>query len=496
MVKHSSNHTAGREWQAARHLLNRSGFGGRRDEIQAMSSFGLQERVERLFAFDVKPLRVPDWMSDYRDFSFRRFRRLSEEERRELRRKGRRHMRELQLGWLNHMIGSETPANMLWEKMTFFWHGHFATSVRKVKLPPLIFQQLSLFHQHAVGSFRELLHGITKDPAMLRYLDNNQNRRGKPNENFARELMELFSLGPGNYTETDVKEAARALTGWAGEGTEFRIRWRQHDGGKKAFLGHTGKFDGEDIVNVILEQPACAEFICRKILFFLGFESASPTSVATFAESFRESDYDIAALLKSIFLHPEFYQAGVMGNQIKTPLQLVVGTARTLDVEIDIPEFYLYALNSMGQVPYLPPNVKGWPGGDMWINTSRLLSRLAFGEIVARGEIPAEMNPAARNKRAKASQRNDKNRASRRFRGMRRESLGIDFEPGSLVERHGSHDELVKQVADVLISVELTSAERKTLIETFEAHRVHNSLDTALRMLVGDVMTLPAYQLC
>jgi hypothetical protein len=482
-------------WACARHLLNRSGFGGKPSEIKAFRESRLGASIEMLFNFNRPALERPAWLDDYDKFSLLRFRRMLPEERQEVIRTGRQRIHEFQIGWIQRMIESQTPADMLWEKMTFFWHGHFATSVQKVKLPPLLFKQLSLFHEHAVGNFRELLHGISRDPAMLRYLDNNQNRKGKPNENFARELMELFSLGPGNYTESDVKEAARAFTGWTNDPFNFRVRRRHHDFGKKTFLGRTGNFDGEDIVNIILEQPVCAEFITRKILDFFFFENATEELIQSFAGDFRNNDYDIQSLLKRIFSHKEFYSADVIGQQIKSPIQLVVGTARTLGVDIENLEFYLYALNMMGQVPYFPPNVKGWPGGQAWIDTSRLLTRYTFAEIVSQGEIPREVDPRSQRD---PERRNNKNLGKGKGafgRMMRRHHLRIEFDPDKLLDGETTPSDILKRLEAVLLSQKLTEGEHLTLLESFESSLGKMSRKAALKALLGDMMTLPVYQL-
>lgn len=484
------------DWTKARHLLNRAGFGGKPSEIELLDKIGLDSGLKKLFDFKSQSLETPDWLSEYDRFSLRGIRDLSEEERRELNRLNRQRIHEFQVGWIKRMIESPKPSDMLWEKMTFFWHGHFATGVQKVRMPPLLFTQLGLFHENAVGSFKDLLHGISRDPAMLRYLDNNQNRRGKPNENFARELMELFSLGPGNYTETDVKEAARAFTGWTNDPFNFRIRFRQHDHGKKTFLGHTGNFNGEDIVNIILDQPACAEFIARKILNFFSFGNISGEKVQTFADEFRSHDYQIEPLLKKIFSHKDFYAAKVIGTQIKSPIQLMVGTARTLDLKINNDEFVLYTLNLMGQVPYFPPNVKGWPGGKSWIDTSRLLTRYTFAEIIGRGEIPREIDPRS-SRDFGPRKKKDRKRAKGAFgRNMRDRDFTIEFDPGKLLSGQNSPDAILKRLTDVLLAQNLTDDERQMLLTNYKNNLNTMNRKQAQKNLIGDIMGLPAYQLC
>ncbi|MCG8605003.1 DUF1800 domain-containing protein [bacterium] len=477
----------------AKHLLNRAGFGGRADEIAEFVELGPHRSIDRLLDSEISQMDKPSWLSNYTRSSLSRIRRMSQEERRKFRRMNRRTVHDIQMDWIERMISTEFPPEMLRAKMTFFWHGHFATSVQKVNLPPLIFKQLQLFEEQAIGSFRDLLHGISRDPAMLRYLDNNQNRKGKPNENFARELMELFSLGPGNYSEQDVKEAARAFTGWTNDPLEFRVRPRWHDRGRKVFLGREGNFDGEDIVNIILDHPACAEFVTRKLLTYFGLSSPSEDFVKATADGFRHSDYDLRQLLRSIFSSPEFYSKGVIGNQIKSPLQLVVGTMRTLGAETRNNRFYLQVLEMMGQVPYMPPNVKGWPGGTQWIDTSRLLTRYTFAEIVSRGEIPAEMDPRSADDVDRPSERPNSRERERRAGGMG--NPRIEFDPHSLVSPMDSPEVVVDNLAKHLLSQALNQQERETLISNYQASLNRTAEREALKLLIGDIMTSPVYQL-
>jgi uncharacterized protein (DUF1800 family) len=479
----------------AKHLLNRAGFGGRPDEIAEFADLGPQRSIDRLLDSEATQINKPSGFSDYRRSSLSHVRAMSQKERREFRRKSRRVIRDIQMDWIARMIRTESPAEMLRAKMTLFWHGHFATSVQKVNLPPIIFSQLEFLEEHATENFRDLLQGIARDPAMLRYLDNNQNRKGKPNENFARELMELFSLGPGNYSEQDVKEAARAFTGWTNDPLEFRVRRRWHDHGRKDFLGHQGNFDGEDIVDILLDQPACAEFITRKLLAYVGWTNPPDEYVIATADRFRDSGYDIPTLLRSIFASRPFYSEEVIGNQIKSPIQLVVGTVRTLGAETENNRFYLQVLEMMGQVPYLPPNVKGWPGGTQWIDTARLLTRYTFAEIVTRGEIPPEMDPRSADDLDGQSERRDQ-RPKNRPRGRMMGNPHIEFDPYSLVTATRSLAAVVDDLAGRLLSHPLNPNERNTLVSNYKARLSRASERQALKLLIRDMMTLPAYQLC
>ncbi len=298
--------------------------------------------------------------------------------------------------WANRMLATKRP---LEEKLTFFWHGHFATEDAKVRDYRLMLNQLAMLRGNAAGNFRNLLVGISKDPAMLVYLDNRKNIKGQANENYAREIMELFSLGVGNYTEQDIKEAGRAFTGWDNLGPKFISRPEMHDDGAKTILGETGTFTGEDVVDIILRQKVCAEFISRKLYRFLVGENLSPELNAKLAAKLRASKYELKPLLKTIFLSKDFYSPASYATQIKSPVHLVVSTYRKLGLtEMPGTPYFPQLSSGLGQVLGNPPNVKGWDGGRAWINPSTMLQRgnfarhILFPELAA-GEYPARQVP-------------------------------------------------------------------------------------------------------
>ena len=233
----------------------------------------------------------------------------------------------LGLWWANRMLTTSRP---LEEKLTLFWHGHFATGENKVRDYRMMLRQNEMFRAQAAGSLRGLLVGILKDPGMLVYLDNGENVKKHPNENFGRELLELFSMGVGNYTERDVREAARAFTGWTNNVLDFKFDADQHDSGEKTFLGRTGPFNGEDIIDIILEQPVTAEFVSAKLYRYFVREEVSSSVRASLGRTFRESGYQIKPLLKQIFLSRDFYSPPAYATQIKSPVQLVVSTYKKL----------------------------------------------------------------------------------------------------------------------------------------------------------------------
>ena len=279
----------------------------------------------------------------------------------------------LGLWWANRMLTTNRP---LEEKLTLFWHGHFATGENKVRDYRMMFRQNTMFRAQAAGSLRGLLIGILKDPGMLAYLDNGENIKKHPNENFGRELLELFSMGVGNYTERDVREAARAFTGWTNDALQFKFDPDQHDFGVKTFLGHSGPFNGDDIIEIVLKQPVTAEFVAGKLYRFFVREDVPGPVRTNLGKTLRDSDYQMKPLLKQIFLSKDFYSAPAVATQIKSPVQLVVSTYKKMGLrEVPtIPDFGRMTA-SLGQSLFNPPNVAGWAGGRTWITPSTLLQR-------------------------------------------------------------------------------------------------------------------------
>ena len=273
--------------------------------------------------------------------------------------------------WLYSMLNSGHPFR---EKLVLFWHNHFATSVNKVHSLSLMYRQNQLLRRHALGSFRPFLNEISRDVAMLIWLDSNKNVKAHPNENYAREVMELFSLGVGNYTEKDVQEAARAFTGWHADTflQRFEFDPQEHDDGEKTVLGQTGKWNGDDVLRIILEQPAAARFLVGKLYRDFVSETPPPTALLEpLAERFRKSDFDVADLLKTMLGSRLFFSEHAYLKRIKSPVEFVLGTAKAAWPGPLAPA--TVALEPMGQPLFAPPNVKGWPGGKVWLNNATLL---------------------------------------------------------------------------------------------------------------------------
>lgn len=306
----------------------------------------------------------------------------SAEEKKEMQRQKRKQFREelssLNILWFDTMINSEAQ---LREKMSLFWHGHFATRVINS-----FFQQelLHTIRENALGSFAGLLRAVSKSPTMLQFLNNQQNRKSHPNENFAREVMELFTMGRGNYTETDIKEAARAFTGWGfnAEG-DFVFRKQFHDTGSKTVLGQTGDFDGDDIIDILLDRPETAYYITKKIYRFFVNENVEEARVKILAQQFQKNNYEILPLLETIFTSDWFYDEKNIGNRIKSPVELLAGIRRYLPMELDNENAQLLFQKILGQILFFPPNVAGWPGGRAWIDSSSLMVRLQIPQVLA-----------------------------------------------------------------------------------------------------------------
>jgi uncharacterized protein (DUF1800 family) len=370
----------------ARHLLNRTGFGAPPRDVAEFSRLTREQAVDRLLASRrTEPFNTPPVVEFVAPI---RVKNASEEEKKFLIRAEAQKVVGMRAWWLQEMLASPTPADALRERMTLFWHNHFVSSQQKVKSAPLLLQQNLLLRRHALGNFGELLHAVSKDPAMIIYLDSATNRKGSPNENFAREVMELFTLGEGHYSEQDIKEAARAFTGWSVEPETGEFKWRApaHDTGAKRVLGVEGDFDGDAVLDILLRQPAAAAFIAGKL--WREFVSPQPEakSVQRLATNFRDSGYEMKAVMRALLLSPDFWAKENRATLMKSPADLVVGSVRTLNVRVPDALPLAFTLRNLGQDLFAPPNVKGWPGGEAWINSTTLLARKQFVERLLRAE--------------------------------------------------------------------------------------------------------------
>ena len=354
--------------RAAAHLFRRAGFGATTAELDLAVKSGPAATVAALFA------ETPESTA---------FQQETDQLAHTVLATG--NPERLSSWWLYRMLGTPDSCR---EKTTLFWHGHFATSAAKVTEPHMMLAQYNLLREHAWSPFEPLVQEMSKNPAMLIWLDSTTNRKTHPNENYAREVMELFCLGTGNYTEQDIQQVARAFTGWEIQRGRYRFDRFQHDYGSKTILGRTGKFDGTEAVKIILEQPAAPRFIASKLFrFYLMDEPEPPTElIEPLAHQLRENGFRTGPLLETLFASNLFFSAHAMGRQIRSPVELGVGLLRSLEGTTNV---YRLAdqLASLGQNVFFPPNVKGWDGGRTWINSSTLLGRANLvRELVRSGE--------------------------------------------------------------------------------------------------------------
>ncbi|MCX6214790.1 DUF1800 domain-containing protein [Spirosoma sp.] len=370
--------------QQTRHLFARAAFGATPAELEEASRKPLRKVVRQLLkdSETTAELRVVEPEENQTRKQLKglvRDGQLEKDRVKKLIRDNAEKVRNLNLLWIDRMA---TGNGALREKMALFWHGHFAC--RAQGRNPLFTQQYAnTLRQNALGKFSDLLMAVSKEPAMLQFLNNQQNRKNAPNENFAREVMELFTLGRGNYSEHDIKEAARAFTGWqfTPEG-QFVFRERVHDEDEKTIFGKTGSFKGEDVIAMLLENRQTARFVTAKVYRFFVNENEDKKRVDELADQFYKSGYDITDLMERILSADWFYDSKNIGAHIKSPVELLVGLRHTLGVRFDQPQPQIFVQRTLGQLLFYPPNVAGWPGGKNWIDSSSLLFRMQLPSYV------------------------------------------------------------------------------------------------------------------
>lgn len=371
------------------HLLWRAGFGAGINQFADLGKKEIKTLIDELFKEEnFQPViyetsDIPETVDPVNLMTDK----TPAEIKKEMQKIYRQQNEELNLNFLSRMVSSREQMR---EKMAFFWHGHFASRVQNPKFNRQI---LNVIRKNALGNFKDLLFEVSQAPAMLNFLNNQQNKKDHPNENFAREVMELFTMGRGNYTEKDIREAARAFTGWSydKEGN-FSEKEKVHDQGSKTFLEKTGNFSGSDILNIILEQKTTARFITAKIYRFFVNENEDEAIINTLSESFYQSGYDTKKLMKTIFLSSWFYGRKNIGSRIKSPIELMAGMMRTLPMNIKNPENLIVYQKLLGQMLLYPPNVSGWPNGKSWIDSSTLMLRLQIPQIWS-GLRPLDYRP-------------------------------------------------------------------------------------------------------
>ncbi len=563
------------DWNAAHaaHLLERAGFGGTPEDVARLAAMTPARAVDSLVDYDALPNTLPafdesgiwdpgmDPFPPSRAEAVRIAREKGEGLGERLRPVGSQRRlqpvvdkffyslaanqietQRLGLWWANRMLTSKRP---LEEKLTLFWHGHFATGENKTRDYRMMLKQNLMFRANAAGNLKDLLMGILQDPGMLVYLDNGENIKKHPNENFGRELLELFTMGVGNYTEKDVREAARSFTGWTNDALEFRFDAAQHDDGVKTFLGKTGPFNGNDIVDIILEQPVTAEYVSGKIYRYFVRDEVTPAVRAGLGKTFRDSRYQLKPLLKQIFLSRDFYSPASEATAIKAPVHLVVSTYRKMGLT-DIPTIPDFGrmTGSLGQSLFDPPNVAGWAGGRTWITPSTLLQRgnlfrevlfpdvknfrppdralgatdRALGERLARGMDITEAtkeNDAPANMMAESNMMVDRDEdyntryagykgaliAWERTKTIPRKPARLDLTAMMRAANANTVGKAVDHLAARFLSVRLDAADRDVLVVFLRGKlggseiRESEKLEDALRETLYLILSTPAYQL-
>lgn len=363
--------------QLISHLLRRAGFGATPAELDQYVALGYDGAVDRLINYDQVADNYPAYDTSEDPV------------------KGRRGIGPLQLWWLNRMLTTQRP---LQEKMTLFWHGHFATAISKVNQIRWLYNQNQLFRQNALGPFQTTLSNVSKDPAMMFWLDSQTNRKGSPNENYAREVMELFTMGIGTYTEQDVKEGARALTGWAVKRTEDTSTFvpGRFDNGVKNYLGHSGNLGLEDVVAILAGSPNTANFLARKLARFFISDAPDDGTLGAIANTYMATTGDMKAVMRTVLTTDAFRDPGSFMNKITSPVEFTITNLKLLGAK-SVDQSVLGALRQMGQEPFNPPNVAGWPGNRSWLSTDTIFTRLNFGDRIVsnrKTDGPTYVDPA------------------------------------------------------------------------------------------------------
>ena len=480
------------------HLLWRAGFGPTVEEFHQLSKFSPQSYLAALFKASSNHPGTIDVASNVlkglvmgMDEVARQSKQLSDEDKKKLRQQSRQDIKNLNLTWLNEMVNTGQQVR---EKLSLFWHGHFAS--RNLNI---LFQQqlLDVIRRNALGNFGNLLTEVSKSAAMINFLNNNQNRKGSPNENFAREVMELFTLGRGNYTETDVKESARAFTGWgANFSGEFVFRQPLHDNGRKTILGKTGNFTGDDVLNILLEEKQTSRFITRKIYKYFVNENVDESKITWLSDRFYQSSYDIQSLMNDIFSSDWFYDEKNIGAKIKSPVELIVGIRRTLPMNIENEEIQLLLQRLLGQLLFYPPNVAGWPGGKNWIDSSSLMLRLRIPQMIYASELlnmkPKDDDDQMMGKMDSTAANRPQNKKGRAEESKRGQIISsVDWNTFLKKFESVPREQLLGRLSDTLLQTTQRVNE-----ETIKKYTDPSSREAFIKTTTIQLMSTPEYQLC
>jgi uncharacterized protein (DUF1800 family) len=481
------------------HLLWRAGFGPMAEELGQMTNASQKAYFQALVKasgknpgyIDVADNYIKGLVMGIDEVGKQQQRRdLDEEEKKRVRQQSKEDIKSLNLTWLNEMVHSDAQ---LREKMSLFWHGHFAS--RNLNI---LYQQqlLDVVRRNALGKFSDLLKEVSKSAAMINFLNNNQNRKDHPNENFAREVMELFTIGRGNYTENDVKEAARAFTGWgANVKGEFVFRKFLHDAGSKTVLGKTGNFDGDEVLDILLEHKQTAKHITTKVYRYFVNDTIDPDKIERLSNRFYQSGYNISALMEDIFTSDWFYSEKNIGSHIKSPVELMVGIRRVLPMELQNEEVQLLVQRLLGQILFYPPNVAGWPGGKSWIDSSSLMFRLRLPQLISdAGEIklsPKTDDDQMMGMKDDESMKGNKNaKATRRIMGQQ---IQASINWSDYIKRFDKtpKEKLISEIGKTLLQVPSGVSEQVLLQHVDTSNR-----ESFIKTTTIQLMATPEYQLC
>lgn len=420
---------------------------------------------------------------------------LDADERKKRQKKNREGVRNLNMYWMAEMVNSSAQ---LREKIAFFFHGHFACRNLNV-----FYQQglIDVIRRNALGNFGTMLKEVSKSAAMLNFLNNQQNKKDHPNENFAREVMELFTLGRGNYTEHDVKEAARAFTGWgANVQGEFQFRKIQHDYGSKTVLGKTGNFDGEEVLDILLDKRETAYYVTYKLYKFLVNETPDKEKITWLAERFYNNNYEIAGLLEDIFTSDWFYNEKNIGSLIKSPVELLTGIQRMLPMKLENEEALMVLQRILGQLLFYPPNVAGWPGGKAWIDSSSLMMRMRIPKLI--NDVD-EMNVSPKDDDDTMMGMKDTEmmntvkkpggQQSMAYAGMKKQQINANVDWRQYV---GYYESIPREQLTEKISSHLLQTKSRTGTDLITQYADQTGRENFIRTVTLQIMSTPEYQMC
>lgn len=476
------------------HLLWRAGFGPMAENVAELNEISTKNLWKKLIdssaeapqKIDVAANPFEDKTMMNVDGTVMEYSKLDADKKRAVAKQGREDLKDMNIAWLNLMINSKAQ---LREKMSFFWHGHFACRSNNAYFSQNL---VNIVRTNALRNFGEMLKAVSKTPAMLQFLNNQQNRKGNPNENFAREVMELFTLGRGNYTEKDVKEAARSFTGWGFDKTgEFVFRKSVHDDGEKYFMGQKGNFDGDDILNILLKKPETATFITKKIYRYFVNENIDETKIKYLSSRFLRNNYDIAKLLEDIYTSEWFYDPQNIGNKIKSPIELLAGIRRYLPLTLDNDDAQLLFEKVLGQILFYPPNVAGWVGGKSWIDSSTLMVRLQIPQVLSskdsldiRPKTDDDVNMGmTEEKKIKLGKKTNYSASGA--------SANIDWNTVDKIFENTARPNLSQAIIDSLLQT------KGRIDGSLLSNYLNNeSRESFIKSVVINVMSTPEYQLC